>query len=315
MPPPVPGTVVGASAQVGPGGDTGSTAATPVADATQNGLLRQVSGNATDYVDATNNSRPLSNIISIDVGNALAIGADNRIKAGGPTSHYYDYDDLLNVFGVTTGGSGASASKLLSMNNSGAAGASNGASTGDWGDGHHGVIALLPGTVAQAWARAYIPSPIYLKASTFTWRMWVCPFNAPAAAASQHLIGFTSAPSTAIAVTNYYIMFYLIPASAANWHAYVRSAAAVTDQDTGVNGMTHAWFDLKIVATATQVKFYINGNLTNTITTNIPSTTQLLYPAVWINASTDTANYSFYVDYAEIDIDTGIAGRFSRSPI
>jgi hypothetical protein len=311
MPPPLPGTIVGASAQVGPGGDTGSTAATPVADATQNGLLRQVSGNATDYVDATNNSRPLSNIISIDVGNALAVGADNRIKAGGPTSHYYDYDDLLNVWAVT----GGFASKLLTINNSGAAAASSALVATDWGNGHHGIVALLPGTVASAWARAYIASPIFLRASTFSWRAWVSPFSVAAGAATQHLFGFSNAISTALAATNYYIVFHLIPAVGPNWHAYVRSAAAVTDLDTGVNGMTHAWFDLKIVANATQVQFYINGNLTNTITTNIPPSTQILYPAVWINASTDTANYSFYVDYAEIDIDTDIAGRFSKSPL
>jgi hypothetical protein len=58
MPPPVPGTVVGANAQVGPGGDTGSTAATPVADATQDGLLRRVSGLATDYVGGDNACHP-----------------------------------------------------------------------------------------------------------------------------------------------------------------------------------------------------------------------------------------------------------------
>ena len=63
MPPPVPGTVVGASAQVGPGGDTGSTAATPLADSTQNGLLKQVSGNATDYIGGDNASHTLGPVI------------------------------------------------------------------------------------------------------------------------------------------------------------------------------------------------------------------------------------------------------------
>jgi hypothetical protein len=312
MPPPVPGIVVGANAQVGPGGDTGSTAATPLADTTQDGLLRKVSGTATDYVDATNNSRPLSNIISTDAGNALVVGIDNRIKAGGPTSHYYDYDDLTNVFGVTGGGF---ASKLLVINNSGAAGAVSTSYAGDSGDGHHGVVQLAPGTVANAWARAYISSPIFLRASTFTWRTWFIPYNVAAGSTSQHIIGFSRDPSLTISATSYYIVFYLIPSSSVNWHARVSSAAAVTDQDTGVNGMTHGWFDLKIVANATQVKFYINGNLTNTITTNIPPSTQVLYAAAWMNASTDLTNYFSLLDYAEIDIDTGIAGRFSRSPL
>jgi hypothetical protein len=273
-------------------------------------LLAQLSGNATDFVDGINNCQPLANIRSTDAGNALVVGADNRIKAGGPTSHYYDYDDLLSVWPIT----GGNASKLLLIQNSGAAGAVAALNTVDWGDGHHGVVQLAPGTVASAWARAYIASPIFLRASTFTWRMWVLPFNAPAAAATQHLIGFSNVPNSVLGATNYYILFYLIPAASSNWHTYVRNAAAVTDQDTGVNGMSHVWFDLKIVATATQVKFYINGNLTNTITTNIP-TGQPLYPAAWINANTDTANYTLYLDDAEIDIDTGIVGRFSRSPI
>jgi hypothetical protein len=145
--------------------------------------------------------------------------------------------------------------------------------------------------------------------------MWFMPTNIAAGSAIQHLIGFSNAPSGILSATNYYIVFHLIPTVGANWHAYVRSAAAVTDQDTGVNGMTHGWFDLKIVANATQVKFYINGNLTNTITTNIPPSTQVLYAGAWMNANTDVTNYFSLLDYAEIDIDTGIAGRFSRSPI
>jgi hypothetical protein len=141
------------------------------------------------------------------------------------------------------------------------------------------------------------------------------PTNVAAGSVTQHLIGFSNSPAQIITATYYYICFYLIPSVGPNWHAYVRSAAAVTDQDTGVNGMTHGWFDLKIVANATQVKFYINGNLTNTITTNIPPSTQLLYAAAWMNANTDLSNYFSLLDYAEIDIDTGIAGRFSRSPL
>jgi microcystin-dependent protein len=35
----------------------------PIADTTKNGMLRQVSGNVTDFIDGTNNCQPVSNII------------------------------------------------------------------------------------------------------------------------------------------------------------------------------------------------------------------------------------------------------------
>jgi hypothetical protein len=217
----------------------------------------------------------------------------------------------MNVWALTSG----IASKLLLIQNSGAAGAISASSSVDQGDGHHGIVQLAPGTVANAWARAYVPVPFFLRASTFTWRMWVNPANAAAGATSQHIIGFSRDPSSTISATSYYIVFYLIPSSSANWHARVSSAAAISDQDSGVVATRNSWFDLKIVANASSVKFYINGNLTNTISSNIPASTQMLYAAAWINASSDTANYSLLVDTCEIDIDTSIAGRFSRSPI
>jgi microcystin-dependent protein len=44
-------------------GGGGATAQAPIADTTQNGLLRKVSGLNTDYVDGTNNSRPMGPVI------------------------------------------------------------------------------------------------------------------------------------------------------------------------------------------------------------------------------------------------------------
>ena len=59
----IPGQIVGTGklitpgGQPGPKGDAGSLINAPLADATQNGYLRQVSGLSTDYVDGTNNCR------------------------------------------------------------------------------------------------------------------------------------------------------------------------------------------------------------------------------------------------------------------
>lgn len=40
-----------------------TSSALPLADTTKNGMLRQVSGNTTDYVDGTNNCQPVTNLI------------------------------------------------------------------------------------------------------------------------------------------------------------------------------------------------------------------------------------------------------------
>ena len=40
-----------------------TSSALPLANTTQNGMLRQVSGNATDFVDGTNNCQPLTNLL------------------------------------------------------------------------------------------------------------------------------------------------------------------------------------------------------------------------------------------------------------
>jgi microcystin-dependent protein len=291
----------------------GATAQAPIADSTQSGLLRKVSGSATDYVDGTNNCQPLGNIISTDAGNALVVGSDNRIKAGGPTSHYYDYDDF--VAGVVTG-TNAGATKLCMYNTSGAAGAVAGPYGGNLGAGRPGAIQLAPGTVANAYARMYTPSPIFLVNGTVIWRMLLTINNAAAGSATQHLFGLNSVVNGVILATGYYIVFYFLAASSVNWLWQVRSAAAVTSGDSGVVATRNVWFDLKIIASTTLVQFFINGvQVGGNITTNIPPAAQVLYPSLVMAASSDTANYTMFADSCEIDIDTGIAGKFSRSPL
>jgi microcystin-dependent protein/phage baseplate assembly protein W len=60
----------------------GSTAAAPIADTTQNGLLRKVSGLVTDYVDGTNNCRDLSS----QVRNIVAVSTRSFNAVGNPTT-------------------------------------------------------------------------------------------------------------------------------------------------------------------------------------------------------------------------------------
>jgi microcystin-dependent protein len=68
----------------------GPTAQAPIADSTQDGLLRRVSGNATDYVDGTNNSHPLANV----VGPALVIGNPDAPWTYGAYDDHFDGSSL-----------------------------------------------------------------------------------------------------------------------------------------------------------------------------------------------------------------------------
>ena len=72
----VPGSVVGVGklitpgGQQGPKGDAGTAANVPLADITQNGLLRKTSGNTTDFTDGTNNYQPLAAAIQPTIWSA-----------------------------------------------------------------------------------------------------------------------------------------------------------------------------------------------------------------------------------------------------
>jgi hypothetical protein len=80
----VPGSVVGVGklitpgGQQGPKGDAGTAANVPLADITQNGLLRQNTGKTTDFVDGTNNCQPLApQIWSVRLRSFNSVGNPN----------------------------------------------------------------------------------------------------------------------------------------------------------------------------------------------------------------------------------------------
>ena len=64
--------------------------------------------------------------------------------------------------------------------------------------------------------------------------------------------------------------------SATNWVARTYSASSNTDTDTGVAYSVAGWKKFEIWYTAAAVKFYINGALVATHTTNIPTTTDMM---------------------------------------
>lgn len=227
---------------------------------------------------------------------------DSGTSASGGTSHYYDYDDFM---GWTA--------KFSSISNSAGAGAVS-AITPSTAVYPYGFVQLAAGTLASQFSRIYT-NAIFLSTRPIIWRALVNPVNAGATSATQHLIGFNSIINGVIVTTAYYCLFYYAGTLGANWQAHVRSLTAFTTVDTGVNvtANLNTWFDLKIVATSTSVAFYINGTLVTTITTNIPPTSQALSPSVVMANGADTTNRSIYIDAIELDIDTGVTGRFMKA--
>jgi Collagen triple helix repeat (20 copies)/Concanavalin A-like lectin/glucanases superfamily len=275
----------GATGPQGPAGPSGA----PIADTTQDGLLRKVSGVVTDYVGGDNHCHPLP----------LVSG----------TQHSYEYDDFTVYYpSVATP---PLKTKLCTIDTSGGAGnAVSINTTTDYGDGHVGVANLIAGTVANAWARCFA-GVTRIRNHTLTFRALVqLPPSATVGETIQYAVRISN-NTTSFAGTDYEASLFAIwAASGAVWVARTRSGAANSDVGTGVLIATNTWYDVKIVLTATAANFYINGNLVATITTNLPPITQPLYPVVFINNSTNTVGRTLAIDLVELDIDMGVPGRF-----
>jgi hypothetical protein len=262
---------------------------------------------ATDLAAKAPTSRTISAGDGLSGGGDLSanrtMAVDGTVGRTGGTSHYYDYDDFL----------GPATLKFCLLGNGGGTGAVSAVYQTDMGAGHPGVIQLAPSTTANNGAYLYC-GPVFLNQfTTITWRARVSN-NFSAGIATQLFVGLASSAALQISSTQYYAGLYLQLSVAANWRAQCRNLTSFTDQDAGVAG-TAVWVDLKIVASATSVAFYVNGSLTNTIATNIPPSTQLLYPCCFINAASNTADFSMFIDSVEIDIDTGVSGRYLKTVI
>lgn len=244
-----------------------------------------------------------------DLSANRTLAVDATVGRTGGTSHYYAYDELLGLVTPTfcqigtTGTTGAAVTPQLTQVIAGS----------------NGIYLLAPGTVASGGAFMDC-GPVFLTASpavTVTWRsrVWIAG-NTLSSSTSQFAVGLTDHVAVPFASGQYYVTFYCIPNAGSNhWQVQNRSNTTVTNADTGIVATPGAWFDLKLVATAATVLYYVNGTLTNTVATNIPGTTFPLYPTVWVNNSSNTLNYGFYVDSVELDLDSGIAGKFMKSSI
>lgn len=86
------------------------------------------------------------------------------------------------------------------------------------------------------------------------------------------------------------------------WQAVTRSNSTETAEDTGVTAVAGTFTVFKIVvnSTATQVDFYIDGVLTNDITTNIINSSARMTDVCYIIKKTaGSTSRSIYMDYAK----------------
>lgn len=82
-----------------------------------------------------------------------------------------------------------------------------------------------------------------------------------------------------------------------NWLTKTVSAGVVTTTDTGVAVSATSWQKLKITASATSVKFYVDDVLKATHTTNIPTTAAMGLVSIFYRV---TSGATFLVDYVTV---------------
>jgi microcystin-dependent protein len=261
----------------------------PLASPVTDGLLKKLSGNVTDYVGGDNNCHPLP------------------LSAG--SQHSYEYDDFL----IPAAPSAASfyTKTCLASTNSQTGSQLSMDNTTDYGDGHLGVLTMVAGTVASAWARVYMNAVRVRTPHIITWRAVVrIPGGAVSTDTVQYGVKISTATTNFTATDVEASVFAVWSANGPQWMVRTRNGGTSTDLNTTAALVAGAWYDIKIVLSATSANFYINGTLMQTVTTNLPAIGQAMYPCVMMNNSTNTVGRTFAVDLVELDVDTGIPGRF-----
>lgn len=115
-------------------------------------------------------------------------------------------------------------------------------------------------------------------------------------------LGFMNSHTTTASITYGAYFRYTHGTNAGKWEAVCVSGVSETAQDTGVSPSAASFSAFKIVVNddATSVAFYIDGTLTNTITTNIPTATGTTNgQAATIEKTAGSTSRSLYVDYVE----------------
>jgi hypothetical protein len=112
-------------------------------------------------------------------------------------------------------------------------------------------------------------------------------------------VGFHDLVTSGDAVDGAYFR-YTHGTNSGKWEAVTRASSAETAADTGVTAdvTTYHIFEVRINSAGTSATFYIDGVLTNTIATNIPTSTTTF--AIKIEKTAGSTARKFYADYVQL---------------
>jgi hypothetical protein len=213
---------------------------------------------------------------------------------------YYEQDDFIYATNTLFGWSVVTTGTGTTVNTNTAAGMDN---------TEHviGVTAIAPGTVSPA-TTAMIKGDanqfIFGNGHSFInkWRS-LLSIASDGTNAYTVWVGFQDQLNTSGTPTDGVFFRYTHSVNGGRWEAVCRAASTETAVDTGVAAITTTVFqtlEIRVNAAGTSATFYIDGTLTNTVTTNIPTGGNFCGLGAKIERSAGTSNRTLYFDWYEL---------------
>lgn len=173
------------------------------------------------------------------------------------------------------------------------------------GDNHQGVVRIKTGTATNGFAvMAKGPGVVMYFGQGEWFCEWCFYINNLADATDDYIlrVGFGDSLASATDHTDG-AYFEYDRSTSANWRCVTASATTRTKTSTSTAVAATTWIRLgvRVNAAGNSVKFYINGTLVHTETTNIPTgSTRVTNPSFWLNKTAGTTERNFMIDYFEL---------------
>lgn len=171
-----------------------------------------------------------------------------------------------------------------------------------------GIWKLQAGTAATNVAGVMSANTGFMIAGNSTWT-FACAINIPTLDDGTDTYAINIGLMNTSAITpSHGIYFQYQKSTSVNWNCTCMAGSVATTTGSGVAADTN-WNNFRIdVINATSAKFYINGTLVATITTNIPTAAgQTIGPILYMNKTAGTLNRSFAVDWCYMQYVLGSA--------